>query len=124
MESTTNSCTVLGLILGAWGIFGGNELLAGIGAVLCFAGPILQALSGRARQDRQEGIEASAVMGAVASAGHLFGEAAQWRFGIEAAVLGAALCQMLAPPVARLLHRRAIRRAMRLAGRRVPLNLL
>ncbi len=124
MGSTTNSCTALGLIIGAWGILGGSGTLAGMGAVLCFAAPVLQALAGATRQDRQDGIEAAAVMGAVASAGHLFGEAAQWPFGVEAAVLGAALCQRLGPITARLLHRRAVRRATRLAARRVPLNML
>lgn len=120
MGSTTHSCTVLGLLLGAWGILGGSEALAAIGAVLCFAAPILQTLFGATRQHRQEGIEAAAVMAAVASSGHLFGEAAQWPFGIEFAVLGAALCQLFGPLAARLRHRRAMRRA----ARRVPLNLL
>lgn len=55
-------------------------------------------------------------MDAVASAGYLFGEAAQWNFGIEAAVLGAALCQTLGPLVARLLHCRAVRRGGADAG--------
>jgi hypothetical protein len=123
MGSTTNACTAFGLILGAWGILAGIGSLADVGAVLCFAAPVLQTLCGATPQDRQDGIEAAAVMGAVASAGHLFGEAAQWRFGIPFAVLGAALCQTLGPVVARLLHRRAVRRATRLEGRRLPLNM-